>query len=61
MAIRIKDQKPDVYVTESELRRYKDEYQKAFMFYSGTPPTLEEFIRQQRTPLKDKIRNISNG
>lgn len=56
MAIKISDEKPDVVVTESELRRYKDEYQKAFMFYAGTPPSLEEFIRRQRTPLKDRIR-----
>jgi L-amino acid N-acyltransferase YncA len=60
MAIRIKDQKPDVVVTESELRRYRDEYQKAFMFYSGTPPTLEEFIRRQQKPLKDRMQ-VFNG
>lgn len=44
----IVDKKPDVHVTESELRRYRDEYQKAYMFYAGTPPTLEDFIRRRK-------------
>lgn len=48
MAIRVIDQKPDVHVTESELRRFRDEYQRTYMFYAGTPPTLEDFIRNRR-------------
>lgn len=36
---------PDVHVTEGELARYREEYQKAFSHYCGPRPTLEEFIR----------------
>ena len=42
------DKEPDVHVTEAELRRYTNEYRKAYMFYAGTPPTLEEFIRRKK-------------
>lgn len=38
----------DVYVTPSEYARYRELYQRAYMYYSGTPPTLNEFIRQQQ-------------
>ena len=48
MTIKIIKQ-PDVHVTESELARYQDEYQQAYMFFAGTPPTLEEFIRRTKT------------
>ena len=47
MAIKVRDE-PDVFVTASELARYKSEYQKAFMFYAGTPPTLNQFIADQQ-------------
>jgi len=47
MSIKIVKQ-PDVHVTESELRKYQDEYKNAYMFYAGTPPTLEEFIRRKK-------------
>lgn len=46
MAIKIIDQ-GDVRVTESELCKYRDEYRRAFSYYSGTPPTLEDFIRRE--------------
>lgn len=39
---------PDVEVTEGELARYQQEYQKAFMFYAGPVPTLAEYIRQRQ-------------
>ena len=47
MTIKIIEQ-PDVHVTESELARYIDEYQQAYMFFAGTPPTIEEFIRRKK-------------
>lgn len=47
MAIKIIKQ-PDVHVTESELERYQADYQRDFMFYAGTPPTLEEYIRRRQ-------------
>lgn len=58
MPIRIIDQKPDVAVTESELERYRDEYQRSYMFYSGTPPSLEEFIRRRKN---DKLCGYRNS
>ena len=48
MAIKVTPQ-PDVYVTEEEFRRFKDLYNKSFTHYVGPPPSLEEFIRQQKT------------
>lgn len=47
MSIKIIDQ-PDVHVTVNELHRYKHDYEKAYMFYAGPIPSLEEFIRQQK-------------
>jgi hypothetical protein len=44
----ITDKKPDVRVTQEEYRKYFHEYQKAYMFYSGPPVSLEEYIRQQK-------------
>lgn len=49
MTIKVIDEKPDVHVTASQLRRYKDEYAKAYSHYAGTPPTLEEFIRRRQS------------
>lgn len=54
MAIKIVKE-PDVHVTEGELARYREEYQKAFSHYAGPKVTLEEFIRMkqgQRTTVK---------
>lgn len=61
MSIKITDD-PDVCVTAAELARYTDEYQRAFMFYCGTVPTLAEFIRRKQTqkPLRDRM-EIHNG
>jgi hypothetical protein len=49
MSIRIVKRPADVFVTEDELARYKEEHKKAFAMYAGTPPTLEEYIRQKQT------------
>jgi hypothetical protein len=58
MAIKVLDE-PDVTVTATELARYRADYQQDFMFYSGTPPTLNEYIyrRQQRDRKIDERRN----
>ena len=44
---------PDIEVSASELRRLRDEYAQAFMFYAGTPPDFEEWaiakIQRQRS------------
>jgi len=48
MAIKIIDEQPDIHLTASEHARLQDEYRKAFMFYAGTPPTFESWVRSQR-------------
>lgn len=50
MAIHITDRSDnkDVYVTWSEFARYNDEYNLEWLYNTGTPPTLEEFIRNKQ-------------
>lgn len=50
----IVEEEPTVQVTPSELARYRGEYERTYMYYSGTPPTLAEYIarRQQRAEQK---------
>ncbi|MDE2472264.1 MAG: hypothetical protein KGL35_26910 [Bradyrhizobium sp.] len=47
MAIKI-TKEPDIYVTEGELERYRDEYNKCMAHYAGPRITLEEFIRNRQ-------------
>lgn len=47
MSIKVLDE-PNVTVTASELERYQADYQRDFMFYAGTPPTLAEYIRRRQ-------------
>lgn len=47
MAIKI-IREPDVYVTEGEMQRLRQEYDRQYMFYSGVPPTFEEFVRERK-------------
>lgn len=54
MAIKIIDEnplQPDVYLTANEHAKLLDEYRKAFMFYSGMPPTFESWVRQRQGTL----------
>lgn len=46
MAIKI-IKSPDVYLTASQLARYRDEYRTSFSFYAGTPPDFEEWVAEQ--------------
>lgn len=39
---------PDVFLTESEYARLLDEYNRAFSFYAGTPPTFASWVAQRR-------------
>lgn len=63
MAIKIIDEGPDIHLTASEHARLLDEYQKAFMFYAGTPPTFESWVRgrQQTTVLTQGSSVIAPG
>lgn len=47
MAIKIIDE-PDIRLTQGELHRYRDEYDKAMQYYAGPRPTLEEWIRSRQ-------------
>lgn len=53
MAIRIIDENPgsDVYLTANDHARLQSEYQRAFMFYSGVPPTFESWVRGKQGTL----------
>ena len=45
MAVHIIDDAPiDLYLTRDQYNKLLDEYSKAFMFYSGTPPTFESWV-----------------
>ena len=64
MAIKIiEDEGPDIYLTSSEHARLMDEYRKSFMFYSGTPPTFERWVRdrQQTTVLTQGTSILAPG
>lgn len=46
MAIEIINEKP-LQLTREQYERLNQEYQKAFMFYSGTVPSFETWARQK--------------
>lgn len=58
MTIHIIDESPDVYLTQSEYNRLLSEYQQAFMFYSGAPPTFESWVRQKKGDAAISLREI---
>ena len=49
MTIRIIEDGPEIAMTRSEHNRLMAEYAEAFMFYAGTPPTFEDWVRQRGT------------
>ena len=49
MSIKIIPDGPEITLTESEYARLQAEYNQAFMFYAGIPPTFEEWVRQHKT------------
>jgi hypothetical protein len=55
MAIKIIPE-PDIRVTAGELERFRREYDKAFAFYAGPRPTLEEYIRREKS-IPDRARS----
>jgi hypothetical protein len=48
MAIKIIEE-PDVHLTGDELARFTADYQRDYMFYSGTPPTFESYCRGRKS------------
>ena len=49
MGIIVIDAEPDVSVTADDLARYRDDYQRDYMFYAGTPPSLVTYIRRRQS------------
>jgi hypothetical protein len=47
MSIRTIKERP-IYLTQSELNQLRDEYKQAYLCYSGTPPTFEEWVRSKQ-------------
>jgi hypothetical protein len=47
MTIHIVDDAPDIYLTREQYNQLLAEYQKAFQFFSGTPPTFEHWVAQR--------------
>jgi len=50
MSIRIIDEKPDIYLTQSEHDRLMREWRQACMFMVN-PPNFEEYVRSHRKPV----------
>jgi hypothetical protein len=40
---------PDVYLTATELTRYRGQYRQEFSHYCGTPPDFEEWVAEQES------------
>jgi hypothetical protein len=60
MAIKIiEDQIPDIYLTASEHAKLLKEYNNAFMFYSGTPPTFEHWVAARINPAKQLLTEVT--
>lgn len=51
MAIKIIPDGPDISLTENEAAKLLAEYRQAFMFYAGTPPTFESWVRTRKAGL----------
>lgn len=48
MSIHIIEDDP-LFISANELARYQREYEQAYMFYAGIPPTIEEFIKHKKS------------
>lgn len=51
MAIVIDKPEKDLHLTQDEYNRLLAEYQQAYMFYSGTPPTFETWAKNKKAEL----------
>lgn len=56
MTIHIIDDSPDIYLSRGDYARYRQEYERAMMFYAGPHITFEEWVRQRMTHV-----TLSNG
>jgi len=55
MAIFIKDD-PDVFLTPSELARYREEYRQAFSMFCGTPPSFNSWVASRQEQKQARTR-----
>lgn len=44
---------PDVYVTQEEIERLRQEYAKAMSYYSGPVPSFETWVKQRKRQADD--------
>lgn len=59
MAIKITDEGPDIALTQDEYNQLMAEYQQSYMFYSGTPPTFEHWVRMKRERRNGWTKNVT--
>lgn len=55
MTIKIIPDGGEITLTESEYARLQQEYNQAFMFFAGTVPTFEEWVRQKRASVAENV------
>jgi hypothetical protein len=53
MAIKIV-KSPDVYLTATQLARYRDQYKNEFMYFCGPRPDFDEWVVEQESRKKEK-------
>lgn len=47
MTIKIVEDGPPITLTASQHARLRQEYSQCFQFYSGVPPTFEQWVRRK--------------
>lgn len=57
MAINIIKEK-DIYVTEEELNKYREEYLTRYSMYVGSKPSLENYIKARKNDELEKYEQM---
>lgn len=58
MTIIVTDAQDPLRLTQAELRRWEEQYERAFSMYFGKPPSLEEFIRSNSGLNNNKLSDL---
>jgi hypothetical protein len=59
MSIKIIEE-PTIHITQGDLARYRDEYNKFMQYYAGPVITLEEYIRSRRVKSPGGVVTLQN-